>query len=147
MEEVNKIMEVYRSVVIKHSYYIVALCVAAIGFSVTQTMGVPISKSLIPLGFAVLFFAFSILSGFGLINSMRKGLTLELILKKIQHGQHDVAGNNPVLQQEIYEANSINIPKVSNAATMYSDLQIWLFCLGVLSFLVWRVNEMYLLSL
>lgn len=147
MEEVNKIMDVYRSVVIKHSYYIVAMCVAAIGFSVTQTMGTPISKSLIPLGVAVLCFALSILSGFGLITSMRKGLGLELILKKILHGLDDQAGNNPALQKIRYEANSIQRSDIENNATFFTSAQNWLFYFGVLSFLSWRVYEMYLLSL
>lgn len=54
------IQEQHRNQSIKIVYYIIALCVASIGFSVTQTMGASLNYFQIPLGLAVICWGVSI---------------------------------------------------------------------------------------
>lgn len=147
MNDISTTMDTYRSFVSKHAYYVIALCVASIGFSVSQTMDSRMSASLIPLGAAVALFSVSILFGFGLIRCMTKGLALDIILKKIAAGQDMLAGRDPYIMKEMYDKEAKNYTKLSNQATRNLNGQKWCFYLGVLTFIGWRVYEMYLLSL
>lgn len=143
MEEMNQLMDTYRNFVTKYSYYIVALCVASIGFSITQTIGYKLSVYLIPLGISVFLFAISVMFGLGFINTMTKGMTTEITLKRIQLGWDEVAGSNPLEQEKRYNSVAKNIAEQAGDATFYRDAQLWCFYLGVLAFITWRIIEMY----
>lgn len=106
----------------------------------------PLSLSLAPLGLSILCFLSSIFFGFSIVNSMSRGIAVEVELKKIQHGQDDLAGNDPMLQKRLYEGISKNIPILGARATRAFKLQLRLLYLGVLFFIAWRVWEMYLIS-
>lgn len=147
MNSIGETMDTYRTYVSKHAYYVIALCVTAIGFSVSQTMDSRMSLSLIPLGVAIILFSVSILFGFGLIRCMTKGLALDMILKKIAAGQDMLAGINPGIIKEVYDEEAKNYTKLSDLATRNLNGQKWCFYLGIVCFIGWRVYEMYLLAL
>lgn len=68
MEEQKEIQKQFRQQQEKYTYYVIALCVAAIGFSVHKTIGLPLKWIQIPLGVAVLFWGISIYCGLNFIR-------------------------------------------------------------------------------
>jgi len=146
VEELNTLVDAYRSFITRYSYYIMALCVAAIGFSVTQSLEMKLSIHLIPLGVSVLYFCLSVLFGLKFINTITKGMTTEIIMKRIRLGYDEIAGNDIAMQKMSYESISKNIPRLSKNGTLYKNVQLWCFYLGVLSFILWRIIEMYQLT-
>jgi len=69
----ENLIEIYRQLSQlqeKYTFYIVALCVSSIGFSVYCTMGKPIHWTHLPLGIAVLSWAISIFCGLKYIEEI-----------------------------------------------------------------------------
>lgn len=73
MKEQEEIRTQYRQQQEKYIYYIIALCVAAIGFSVHKTIGLPLKWTQVPLGIAVLSWGMSIYYG---LRFLRGGLNI-----------------------------------------------------------------------
>lgn len=143
MTEIEKSLEQYRNMILKKSYYIIALCVTAIGFSVSQTMDYTFSYDLVFLALSILSFCASVGFGFWLINSMAKGMLLDVLLKKVV--------NNAELTIEekgkVYNSISKDIPKVEDNATNASKGQNILFFIGIALFITWRVVAIFEISI
>ena len=140
-------MEVYKTLQTsqdKYIYFLLATTVASIGFAITRTQNLKLSITQIPLGISVLCWGLSFF--FGCRNREYYNSTLyangELI--EVQNGQHNEVGNNPLLIQAaskgIKEAMEFNSKKISS----FGKLQMRMFILGTLSYIVWHVLEMYL---
>ena len=54
MELQADLIKTFREQQQKYAYYIIALCVAGIGFGVQKTIGMPLRQTQIPLGVSIL---------------------------------------------------------------------------------------------
>lgn len=143
MDEQKEIQKQFRDSQEKYIYYIIALCVAAIGFSVHKTLGVSLTKIQIPLGFAILSWAISIYSGLRFIEKRLDILFTNNQYFEILQGRNNIAGNHPEkieigakVLKEIMEEKAKNVSK-------YFTIQKTFFFIGFLSFIVWHILEMY----
>jgi len=135
--------ELYRShhqLQEKYVFYIIALCVSAIGFSVYCTMGKPLQYSQIVLLIAVLSWGFSIYCGLNYIKNLlyaTKGNFDRITsLNNIRQGYEP----NPIY----FLMLDINDKDVAENLTIYGKCQEYLFYTGIVAFIVWHILQMYL---
>lgn len=143
MDEQKEIQKQFRDGQEKYIYYLIALCVAAIGFSIHKTLGISMNLFQIPLGIAITSWAISIFFG---LRFLEKRLDLlfnnNQYFEILQGRDSDVGTNSENIKigfkaiEEIMEQKSKNIPK-------YFTRQKIFFFLGFLSFLAWHILEMY----
>lgn len=143
MEEQNELIKQFRQQQEKYAYYIIALCVAAIGFSVTKTSGEALKWIQLPLGSAVLSWGLSIYCGLRFLNYVISNLYTNNVYLEILKGRHPDVGDHPekikAAASGITQAMEIN----SNRASKYATWQDRLFYCGIISFILWHVLEMY----
>jgi heme/copper-type cytochrome/quinol oxidase subunit 4 len=128
----------------KYIYFLLATTITAIGFAVTRTQNLKLSVTQTPLGIAVLLWGLSFL--FGCLNRQYNNSILyaNFELLKIQNGKHTEVGNIPWRIQSASEGIIEAITKNSDKCTRYNKLQTIFFILGVLSYIIWHVYQMYL---
>lgn len=144
MNAQKELKKEYRERQEKYVYYVIALCVTAIGFSVYNTMGRSIKYSQLPLAFAVCSWAISILCGLRFIGNQIGALRINTIFLDIADGRDKDVGSDP---QEIAYALKImeeKIDKFSGETSKLLSRQLFLFYAGMVLFIVWHVLEMYL---
>jgi hypothetical protein len=128
----------------RFAYYLIALCVTCIGFSVYKTTGEPISSSQIPLGIASLLWSVGIYCGFKYIGYKISTMQANAEMFSVEEGRHEDVGGNVHLKADAHKGIMQAIKTNSSRANMYYRALQILFYLGVVSFLVWHVLEMYL---
>jgi hypothetical protein len=131
----------------KYAYYLIALCVTAIGFSIAKTFDLPLSKSQIPLGAAVLSWGLSIGKGLAFIRRTIAALYKNKALLDVQAGTHPLSGTNPQAIKIGEEALIKILEQDSEKASDHATWQQRFFYLGIVFFVGWHVYEMYLRSL
>jgi hypothetical protein len=143
MSEKNEIKKEHNYVTTKFCYYIIALCVAAIGFSIVQTSGQALDYSHIPLGIALLLWSISIFIGFAFVKSRLKFLYSNHLYLAILEG--NIAEYNESKAQQDYAAGLAmkDISEINKKYKKHLYAQEILFYFGVISFIVWHVIEMY----
>ncbi len=124
-------------------YYIIALCVTCIGFSVHLTTSAKISIKQLPLGIAILSWGFSVFKGFRMILHTMKFISTNIDLLDIEAGKSDVVGKNPAAISYSKGLVSKKLDNISKKSTSYFKRQLSLFYFGMLSFVVWHIIEMY----
>ena len=130
----------------KYVYYLIALAVAAIGFSVVKTFDESLRLSQAPLAIAVLCWASSIFFGLKFIKYAVAGLYNNAMYLDILAGRHEEVGNHPEMIKAAAEGAWSGMQKNSRRAALFLTVQEILFYVGIVSFLVWHVYEMYLRS-
>lgn len=137
------IIESYRShyqLQEKYVFYIIALCVSAIGFSVYCTTGKPMKYSQIPLLISVICWGASIFFGLNFLKKLisTKSANFELLESKYFHKE----------TYEIILKDAINqiIDDLTAKCLKLFSLQEYLFYAGIVSFIIWHILEMYLNS-
>jgi hypothetical protein len=130
----------------KFTYYLIALCVTSIGFSIYLTMGKPFSINYIPLGFAIVSWGSSIFLGLKYLKYMMSIINANIEYLNIKSGQHPHAGRNPELikagMEGVMNAMDSNIKK----ASLFFRWQNYLFITGMILFIVYHIISMYLKS-
>lgn len=142
MKEQLELHKEFREKQEKYAYYLVALCVASIGFSVTQTTGQPLKWIQLPLGLAVLFWGISIICGLKFIGLIVFSIYRNSAYMDMVQGRDDIAGTNPhyiEIGKEVFRKGTEKLSK--NSIALY-NWQERLFYLGILFFIVWRIIEM-----
>lgn len=144
MSEKSDLQNQYRMQQDKYTYYIVALCVASIGFSVHVTIDKPFILSQIPLGIAVLCWALSCYFGLEFIGRGTDLIYSNLALIDIMDGQHEFTGTNP--QKIIYGSEKlIEIMNIKGKKReTFAKMQSIFFITGIISFIIWHLLEMYI---
>ena len=79
MSEQLEIQNQFRNQQEKYTYYLIGLCVAAIGYSVNMTIGQELHYSQIPLGIALLCWGISCYCGLEVVGIGINGLRLNNI--------------------------------------------------------------------
>lgn len=147
MEEQKEIQRQFRQQQEKYVYYIVALNVTAIGFSIYQTTGKTLNCTQIPLGLAIISFGISIYCGLKFLKYLISNLYTNNEYFEILKGAHPEIGNN---SQKIQLASGIMkdiMIKNSNNASKFMTFQETFFYFGIILFIVWHIIEMYKNSL
>lgn len=146
MEEQKEIRQQFRQQQEKYVYYLIALSVAAIGFSVHITIGEPLKWIQLPLGLSVLSWGLSVFFGLKFIRYAISTLYANNAYFEIIKGQYPEVGSNPHLidaaTKGIKNAMETNITNASRI----SEWQNRLFYAGIVLFIVWHVIEMYAIS-
>jgi hypothetical protein len=146
MEEQKEIQKQFRQQQEKYTYYIIALCVAAIGFSVNKTIGVPLILIQIPLGIAVLAWGTSIFCGLKFLRFVISNLFTNNEYFEIIQGNNPEIGKNPQIIEAAEEGIKQAMQSNSKTASKLANWQDALFLVGFISFLVWHLIEMYMIS-
>lgn len=142
MTEQLELHKEFREKQEKFAYYLIALCVASIGFSVTQTMGQHLKWTQVPLAISVLCWSISILCGLKFIGIIVFSIWRNSIYLDMIQGRDEITGGHPQkieIGVKVYREGSEKLGKKSSS--LYS-LQETLFYIGIGSFLVWRIIEM-----
>lgn len=143
MEEQSELLKQFRQQQEKYVYYIIALCVTGIGFSVVKTTGLPLKWTQIPLASAVLSWGLSIHCGLKFMRYTISTLYANKTYLDILQGKHPKAGNHPQLIQAAAEGVIQAMEFNSDRAMKLSQWQNRLFYFGIILFIAWHVIEMY----
>jgi hypothetical protein len=141
--EQSEIIRDFRHYQDKYVYYIISLCVTAIGFSIYQTTGSKLSWVQLPLAIAILCWSLSIYSGLKLLKYQIRSLEMQDAFYKINQGNHPEVGNHlDLINAGIEGLKSAHLENSNNANSL-SKKQQNLFYFGLFAFIVWHVSEMY----
>lgn len=138
----DELIKVYREQQYKYAYYIIALCVAAIGFVITQTIGKPIKYTQIPLGGAIVAWCISIYCGLKFIQHQISGVYNNIELIKIQEGTSELITDKPHLISYATELMIEKLKANGDKTSQLANWQDWCFYIGIFLFIVWHVLEM-----
>lgn len=149
-QEQKEIENRVRPMLDQYNYFIIGICIAGIGFSVSQTIGSSLSFCQIPLGLAILFWGLGIHYGLRAISFAisKEGLKFqyfEAIKKAVE-----ISGGNPglmVIAEEnlVVYREGINLKLEAVVKKANSSIK-WLYrflIFGVLCFLFWHILQMY----
>lgn len=142
MSDRAALVEFYRSQQEKYNYYVIALAVACIGFSVSLTMDKKLSLHLIPLGISMLCWMISVYSGLRFMSWVLSSAYANVGLIDVTEGRSELAGTHPEKIRIGIEVITRILENNSVKTTRLSNLRDWSFYVGVLSFIVWRFIEM-----
>lgn len=145
-EEKKELRTQHRSLQEKYTYYVIALCVSAVGFSIHQTKGLPLEISQIPLGFSIIFWSISVYCGIKFLRYQISLIYTNFSMLEIQSGNDPITGKD---QNKIdYGLKLVDkiFYKDSNTASLLSKFQYYFFLIGYVFYIVWHVYEMFLLT-
>lgn len=128
----------YREKQEKYVYYLIALSVSAIGFSIYKTDNQSLTFSQIPLGIAILSWSISIFCGLKFLKYIISNLYANNAYFEIIKENNQESLNAKI--KGFIEAMKIN----SKSMSIYFKFQGLLFYLGILLFIAWHIIEMYL---
>lgn len=145
MSEIQfNIQQEFREKQEKYVYYLIALSVSAIGFSIYRTENQSLAFSKIPLALAVISWGISIYCGLKFLKYVISNLYANNDYYEITNGRHPDLGNNAELIEcgvkGFMEAMKINGKEMKK----YFNFQNYLFYSGIVLFIIWHIIEMYL---
>ncbi len=143
MDRQVEIQNEFRQQQIRLKYYIIALCVTSIGFSIYNTIGAKLQLTQIPLAIAVFSWGISIFLGFRFLNYSLSILYANNALFDVFNGLHPKVGNNP---QNMQAASAGINEAINENGERANKLSIWqerLFYFGIIMYLTWHIIEMY----
>ncbi|ESU20212.1 hypothetical protein FEDK69T_30270 [Flavobacterium enshiense DK69] len=127
----------------KYVYYLIALSVSAIGFSIFKTDNQTLNIYQIPLAIAVICWSVSIFCGLKFLKYVISSLYNNNSYFEIINGKDPKVGNNlekiEISIEAFKEAWKIN----ANSMKRYFTWQGYLFYTGIILFIVWHIIEMY----
>ena len=128
----------------KYIYFLLAVAASAIAFSTQATKDMELEYSLIPLGVAVLCWAFSFFCGCRTVQYDNSNTVANIDLLKVERGEHEECGNNPAYisaaSQGIRQAYASN----QAAQNRHSKWQFRFLVIGGILFIVWHILKMWL---
>ncbi|WP_375324528.1 hypothetical protein [Flagellimonas sp. GZD32] len=143
MEVQKEIQRQFRQQQEKFVYYMIALSVTAIGFSIYKTTGLQLKWSQIPLGLAILFWGVSVFCGLRFLKYVISTLYANNAYFDIMQGRDTEIGTHPKKIEAATKGVKQAMESNSNRASAYSKWQERLFYLGIILFLLWHIIEMY----
>lgn len=126
----------------KFTYYIIALCIAAIAFSVNSTATSKLIRIHIPLAIAVFSWSISVLTG---LMFLRYSLSIMYANNQyfvIRDGDDKSIGTNRELINAALTGVKSAIEINQSRASSYSKWQWRSFFIGMLFFLFWHILRM-----
>ena len=98
-EAEREVFRVLRESQSKYTYFLLAAAGAAIGFALTQTQDESLACSQWPLELAVFLWGSSFFCGCRHLTYVNSTLYANVVLLKIESGQHPEVGNHPQYMQ------------------------------------------------
>jgi hypothetical protein len=143
MDEQKELRDAFRQQQERFVYYVIALSVTAIGFSIYKTTGQSLKWSQIPLGLSVLTWGLSIYYGLSFLKYSISTLFSNNTYLNIQKGQEPWVGTDQEkIKMALKELKAVMNDNIKTAEK-FSARQQRLFYFGVASFIIWHVIEMY----
>lgn len=143
MDLINDLLKIFLERQEKYIYYVVALSVASIGFSIYTTTGKSLSFTQIPLGLAVFGWGISIYCGLRFLRYSISRVNMDADFIRLPTGLHPIAGKNQELISRFTDIASNAMRKDDKFVIKLFNGMEWGFYLGVLLFVCWHVIEMY----
>jgi len=131
----QEIVNQFRQQQEKYIYYLVALSVAAIAFSVHNTLGEPIKWSQLPLGLSVVLWGISIYCGLTSLQYFIGSLVPNIDLINAKRAQSPIA-------EKIQEG----LNDVSKKTKGLVKTQRYTFYSGMVCYVLWHLTEMIILA-
>ena len=117
LDEANLVLAAaYRDLYVKYTFYLLAVDGAAVGFALTQTRGLALAWSQMPLGLAMVSWSLSFWFGLRQLNSVLATLTFNSILRDMEAGNHPEWAKSQVFG-EVFRSE-IKRPQIGPLATM-----------------------------
>jgi hypothetical protein len=138
------IQQEFREKQEKYIYYLIALSVSAIGFSIYKTENKSLTYSQIPLAIAVIFWSISIFCGLKFLKYVISNLYANNDYYEIIKGRHPNLGDNQELKKIGVEAFREAMVINNKEMKKYFKFQGYLFYSGIILFIIWHIIEMYL---
>lgn len=126
----------------KFVYYIIGLCVASIGFSLSKTFEDSLDFNHTPLGIALLCWFLSIISGMRWIYLQMGLMQHNLDLSDLINGLYDKTKMNEVQKLDYINSTRDKLQKGGDSCERALNTMIFTFLMGIVSFVFWRVLEM-----
>ena len=140
-------IEVYRALregQDKYTYFLLAASGASIAFAITQTQGLKISMSQIPLAIAVIAWGLSFYCGCRKIAQVSSMTYANTELIRVSKGEHPDAGTHPQVIQAAREGILEAIEKGQKKVGRFSYWQFTFLVSGAVFYIAWHIFEMYL---
>lgn len=142
----REVFRVHKEEQSKYVYFLLAASGAAIGFAVSQTQGLSITYSQIPLGIAVILWGLSFYFGCNQLAYSLSNLYANAAYFQIQKGNYPDVGSDPNMILAATEGIKSAFESNANKANRSGHLQFIFLIAGSIFFLIWHVLEMYLRS-
>lgn len=142
MSERNSLAHRLKDNQVKYVYYLLALAVGAIAFSVNSTMRMKISYDMLPLGIGVLCWLISIFCGIKYLQYCNAYEFTNVTFLDTQNGENPLAGRHPEKIQIACDTLHGIMGKQSNKTANFGAAQDWFLYIGTILFIAWRVIEM-----
>lgn len=143
MDEQKELRDAFRQQQERFVYYVIALSVTTIGFSIYKTTRQSLKWSQIPLGLSVLTWGLSIYYGLSFLKYSISTLFSNNTYLNIQKGQEPWVGTDQEkIKMALKELKAVMNDNIKTAEK-FSARQQRLFYFGVASFIIWHVIEMY----
>lgn len=140
MSEIQKELRLqFRQQQEKFVYYIIALSVSAIAFSIYRTNGEHLKYTQISLALAVLSWGISIYCG---INFLKYSISILYNNNSYYELKFDKTENTEIKNIKL-EAMKTGMLESVETSSKYFKWQGRLFYIGMILFIVWHITEMY----
>lgn len=137
-----EIQKQHRESQSKFIYYIIALSVASIGFSINITIGQTLNVFHLFLGLAILFWVFSVFCGFQFLKIYLDILAINNEYFNIVRGISDEKKPTEFIKEEAKKITTELANNKNKKASRNSDLQQYFFFFGIIMFLIWHIIQM-----
>jgi hypothetical protein len=124
----------------KYTYFLLAGAGAAIAFAVTQSQTAMLSWSKLPLGLAVLSWAFSFYAGCRQIRDVTNVMRANYDMLRVEEGLHPQFPAHPQVIAMVQES----VGEMSDKTGRWHVRQFRFLILGAVSYVLWHVTEMAL---
>jgi hypothetical protein len=121
----------------KYTYFLLAAAGAAIAFAVTQSQIATLTWSKLPLGLAILSWAFSFYAGCRQLRDVTNVLQQNYDLLRIQEGLHPQFPNHPQVVAVIEEA----VRESADRTGKWGARQFRFLVAGAVFYVLWHVTE------
>jgi hypothetical protein len=142
MSDRLELIKQFNSEQSKLTYYIIALSVAAIGFSISKTIDQQLELHLIVLGASVLSWGLSIYCGFSFIKYRLSTNFANIEYFNIIEGKNSEVGSHPDKIKAATEGIKSAMDTNSKRAGRFSKWHSQLFYVGIILFIVWHIINM-----
>jgi hypothetical protein len=142
MNQRDSLIETYRSQQEKYNYYIIAIAVACIGFSVNLTLKHKLVWLDVTLGVAIISWLTSVYCGLRVILFHLSAIYANIALIDVQKGVHEISGNHPEKIQIGIDTLKKVIEDQSNNVSKLGKIQRYCLYSGIIMFIIWRVIDM-----
>jgi len=141
MNTQEEIKKEYNNQQIKLKYYLIALCVTSIGYSIVRTTGKSVDCLDIPLGIAVALWAISIYLGFHFLKCFLATLKINDAQFNVHKGIHPVSKDDPRLIAIADETLKRSLNRIGRMGSLANQWQEILFYAGMIMFILWHVLD------